>query len=404
MEVQEERIPTLFKNILIQFFIFILLFISLLQGQRNLIIFSIILLGIIHGANLWSRIGLSGIKCISKLDKLRVFPGEMFRLELKLENSKLSPIWLQVIIPLLGPLIHPSSEGSSDKILVNDSGLLWYQSVRFSWDLKAGRRGVYPVGPPQIHIGDILGFFPRELARRGDGLEIIVYPRLVPIRPSPLPRRGLYGIPGAKSPVQDPLYILGTRDYQGFSPARYIHWKASARQDRLQEKLFEPSEQEKVLLILEVEQFQKSKAREDFERTIEGVASLAVDLVQRGYAVGFVTDGIAQGDVQTILPLSRSPQNLTALLEILARLQMRNREDILVVLRSEAPITWGMSCVRFSFEQTAESLFLEEYFSEKKIPMTSFVCRSQSDPPGDQQVMGHYENLSQILMSEGEKV
>ncbi|MBW1691959.1 MAG: DUF58 domain-containing protein, partial [Deltaproteobacteria bacterium] len=49
--------------------------------------------------------------------------------------------------------------------------------------------------------------------------------------------------------------MLGTRDYQNWRPARHIHWKASASHNRLQEKVFEPSEQEKVLLAVEVSQF-----------------------------------------------------------------------------------------------------------------------------------------------------
>ncbi len=76
--------------------------------------------------------------------------------------------------------------------------------------------------------------------------------------------RELFGVPGVKSPVKDPVYILGTRDYQPSGPSRHIHWKASARHLKLQEKVFEPSEQEKVLLALEVGSFQKSLANEAF--------------------------------------------------------------------------------------------------------------------------------------------
>ena len=108
----------------------------------------------------------------------------MLHLEVAVENAKFTPIWLQLTIPLTGPLSHHSRQ----KILIDESGLLWYQSVRFSWDLKAERRGVYPLGPPEIRAGDLLGFFPRELRREG-GSEIIVYPRLVPLKAFSLPKR-----------------------------------------------------------------------------------------------------------------------------------------------------------------------------------------------------------------------
>ena len=398
MNVNEERIPTLFSTWMIQFIILLFLFIALLQGQRNLTIFTAVLLGVMTGANLWSRFALSGIECRSRADKRRVFPGEMFHLEVIVENAKFTPIWLQLTIPLTGPLSHDSRR----KALVDESGLLWYQSVRFSWDLKAERRGVYPIGPPEIRAGDLLGFFPREPKREG-GFEIIVYPRLVPLKPFPLPRRDLFGIPGAKSPVQDPIYILGTRDYQRFSPARYIHWKASARRNRLQEKLFEPSEQEKVLLIVEVAQFQEENAIEDFERTLEVTASLAVQLVQRGYAVGFVTDGTIHGGGPAALPLSRRSHHRTAILETLARLQMRKREEVLNLLRRETNLRKDMGCVRFAYQQTPEPLPIDEYFRRQHIPMTTFVCRLRSAAEKGHPVTDQYMDLDQIRVPEMEK-
>jgi len=393
MEINAERIPSLFKSRMIQLFILLFLFIALLQGQRNLTIFTVILLGIMNGANLWSRFALSGIDCHSSADKHKVFPGEMLHLEVIVENAKFTPIWLQLTIPLSGPLSHQSRQ----KALVDESGLLWYQSVRFSWDLKAERRGVYPLGPPEIRVGDLLGFFPRELKREG-GFEIIVYPRLVPLKAFPLPRRELFGIPGARSPVQDPIYILGTRDYQGFSPARYIHWKASARRNRLQEKLFDPSEQEKVLLIVEVEQFQEENAIEDFEQTLEVAASLAVQLVQRGYALGFVTDGVIKGGGPGVLPLSRSSQNRTAILETLARLQMKKREEVLNILRRETYTRRDMGCIRLAYQQTLEPLPLHDYFRRKNIPMTSFVCRLKDTTAKNDSITDHYMDLKKILI------
>ena len=395
MDIHTERIPSLFKSGIIQLFLLLFLFIALLQGQRNLIIFTVILLGIMYGANLWSRFALPGINCQSSTDKKRVFPGEMLHLEVAVENAKFTPIWLQLAIPLTGPLSHQSRQ----KTLVDESGLLWYQSVRFSWDLRAEKRGVYPLGPPEIRAGDLLGFFPRELGREG-GFEIIVYPRLVPLKAFSLPKRELFGTPGARSPVQDPIYILGTRDYQGFSPARYIHWKASARRNRLQEKLFEPSEQEKVLLIVEVGQFQEENAVEDFERTLEVAASLTVQLVQRGYAVGLITDGVINGGGPGALPLSRSPQNRTAILETLARLQMKKGEEVLNILRREAYTRRDISCIRLAFQQTLEPQPIHYYFRRLGIPMTSFVCRLNDKTVKDDSVTDHYMELNKILIQE----
>ena len=85
----------------------------------------------------------------------------------------------------------------------------------------------------------------------------------MPLGPLSLPRRDFFGVPGGESPVDDPVYILGTTDYQNGRPAKYIHWKASARHHRLQEKVFESTEQEKILLVVDVDQFVKAEAEDE---------------------------------------------------------------------------------------------------------------------------------------------
>jgi uncharacterized protein (DUF58 family) len=371
MEVPETRLSSIFIVPPMRFFVGVLLFIALLHGERDLSVLGFLVLGIVSGAKLWSRLSLSGITCYSMVDKGKVFPGETLTLNISAENAKFLPVWLKMRMPVDGPL----NSSSGETTFVTESGLLWYQRARFKWELVARRRGVHRIGPPQIKVADLFGFFPREKEVQ-EFLHIIVYPRLVPLKPLSLPRRDLFGVPGAKSPVQDPIYILGTRDYQHWQPARYIHWKASARHNRLQEKVFEPSEQEKVLLVVEVDQFGQHNAEEDFERTLEAVASLALRLDQRGFAVGLVTNGLVEGGGPTIVPIARNPQQLPAILEVLARLRMAARGDLADTLHLGLELSWGVSCVHFSYDQDAITLTTEGYFSRRKIPVVFVVCQS----------------------------
>jgi len=300
-----------------------------------------------------------------------VFPGERLSLTVRAENAKFLPVWLQMTVPVAGPL-HPASDEAA---FTEESGLLWYQKARFEWDLVAQRRGVHRVGPPHIEAADIFGFFPRQREEH-ESLHVIVYPRLVPLRPISLPRRDLFGVPGSKSPVQDPVYILGTRDYQQWRPARYIHWKASARHNRLQEKIFEPSEQEKVLLAVEVSHFSDNSAEEGFEHTLEVVASLAVRLDQRGFSVGLVTNGVVDEGGPTIVPIARNPGQLPAILEALAKLHMQAKWDLIDMLRDTFELTWGVSCVHFSYEEDSKTRHTEGYLLQRKVPTVRVVCRS----------------------------
>jgi len=398
VETLESRPASVFIFPLVEFLVGICLFIALLHGQRDLTVLTFLVLGITTGARLWSRLSLSGVRCFSMVDKQKVFPGESLVLHARAENGKFLPVWLQMSVPVDGALA-PSSEKVS---FTSECGLLWYQQVRFNWGLVARRRGVYRVGPAFMKLGDLFGFFPRE-KRTESEIHVIVYPRLVPLKPLSLPRRDMFGVPGAKSPVLDPIYILGTRDYQHWRPARHIHWKASARRNRLQEKVFEPSEQEKVLLAVEVSQFERDKASESFERTLEVVGSLAVQSHQRGYALGLVTNGLVEGG-PSILPIGRSPQQLPSVLEILARLKMRAEGNLVDILHRALELPWGASCVHFSYEQEEGTRATAQYFSRRRIPMIFVVCSSRVPREGDgHELRGKMYCLDEICVEEAQK-
>jgi len=359
---------------LVQFLTGLLLLAALLHGQRDLILLTLLVLSLYGGVKLWTRISLSGITCHSAVDRQKVFPDEKIILRATAENRKFLPVWLQIKIPVVGLLNLASGEAT----LTNESALLWHQRTHFQWELTAERRGVHQIGPPRLLAGDLFAFSSRG-KKEEEFQQIVVYPRLVPLRPFSLPKSDFFGVPGAKSPVQDPIYILGTRDYQHGSPAKHIHWKASARHHRLQEKLFEPTAQEKVLLIVDVDQFAKRNAEEAFERTLEIVASLAVRLDQRNCPVGLLTNGVTTGEDRTLVPVARNPQKLSAILEMLARLQMKAKADMMDLLYRGIELPGSISCVHFSYEENQTLSALAWYFGHRRTPVTFFVCEPRFD-------------------------
>ena len=374
MEAWEERPPSLFILPLVLVVVGLFLFIALLYNQRDLICLALLVFGVVGGAKIWGRISLSGIRYYATIDKTKAFPGENLTLKIDVENAKFLPVWLQVTVTADSAVLPASHE----TVLSGESGLFWHQRARFHWDLTAQRRGVHPIGPARIRAGDLLGFFPKE--RKEEALHIIVYPRIVPLKPFVVSRRDLFGVPGTQSPVKDPIYILGTQDYQHGQPAKYIHWKASARHSRLQEKVFDHSEQEKVFFVIDVDLFARDGAHEEFERTLEIAASLAVQLDRQGYALGLATNGNLTGGKSTILPIARNPQQLSAILEILARLRMETGSELKDTLKRGLSLPWGVSCVLFTLEADERAYALEEYFALRKIPTAFMAARVTSIP------------------------
>ncbi|MFC1885427.1 DUF58 domain-containing protein, partial [Thermodesulfobacteriota bacterium] len=290
---------------------------------------------------------------------------------------------VQVDVPVDKHLVNFPNEAS----LYNELSLLWYQKTNFEWELSARQRGVYNVGPPMIRAGDLFGFYSKARKPEKESLSVVVYPRLVPIRTFDFRRKDFFGVPGAKSPVQDPIYILGTRDYHHWQPARYIHWKASARHNRLQEKVFEPSSQEKILLMVDVMQFEKQNARDDFEKALEVAASLAVQCEQNGYAIGFLTNGKVKGG-QAFLPVSRGRQQLLAILETLARLDMKSQSPFVDLFLNGISFHWGISGVCFAYESDMFINTLDNYFLHRHIPTVFLVCRTASASEDDMNAPG----------------
>jgi uncharacterized protein (DUF58 family) len=400
MEAVDRRVSSLFIIPLVLAFVGALLFIALLFGQRDLTILSLILFGVVAGAKLWTRWSLAGIECRVIVDKRKAFPGERLILKVTVDNRKFLPVWLQVRVPVSG-LAHTESAESPVVPVVAETSLLWYQNARFQWELAARSRGIHYIGPLVIASGDLFGFFPKE-KETAETIEVVVYPRLVPLRLPALPRRDFFGIPEPESPVQDPIYILGTRDYQQGRPAKYIHWKATARHHKLQEKIFEPTEQEKILLVVDVGQFAQYNAEEEFERALEAVASVAVLLDERDCSVGLVTNGVMTGGGPPILPVMRNPQQLTALLEALARLQMEPARNLIDTMRLHVRLPWGISCLYFALQEDGAAEDARQFLTHRRIPVLFFVSRVFS-ASGEARFThgGAVRSLDEIRVGEG---
>jgi uncharacterized protein (DUF58 family) len=363
------RRSSIFVEPIILLLVGVTLFIALLNNQVSLTVFCMLVLAMSAGARGWSRLSRAGVRCRLTADKKKLFPGEELLLAARIENNKFLPIWLQAALVIDGRL----RADTGDMPLTRDSGLLWYQQVRFDWKLTAPGRGVHRVGPIQLAVGDPMGFCPLK-KQTADFYDIVVYPRLVSLNPVLLPRRDFFGVPGARSPIEDPVYIHGTRDYQHRRPARFIHWKASARYNRLQEKVCEPAEQEKVLLLVCTDRFAEDETGEAFERGLEVAASLALEFARLRYAVGLATNGHLTGGGRAMLPVTRNRNQLSEILETMARLEAMPRESMVDMLQRGLTLPWGVTGVCLVYRHDAGSMALKEYFKHRNIPLVMIVC------------------------------
>lgn len=364
-EIDSAREPTLFAVFLVRLMVAALLIAALLNGQRQLALLSLLVLLIAAAASVWSRLAARAVAITPSLSKTRVFAGETVLLRIEIKNAKFLPARIRT------PISIPERGLEALDETVLESGILWHETVSFETPLKATKRGIYRVGTGEGSISDLLGFFPRS-TRTDSSMELTVYPRIHPVCAVDIPKAELFGTPGSTSPVQDPVYLLGTRQYEPRVPARFIHWKASARRQVLQEKLFQPSEQEKAVIVLETEGFKAAEREEDFERAVELAASLALHLGKMGSAVGFATDGGVRGTPW--VKIGRAPGLLTDILDRLTSITIGRRNDLLQSVGNALNTTWGATCLHLTCEEAGDESGINALTAMRRMPLVRIYC------------------------------
>jgi uncharacterized protein (DUF58 family) len=367
-------LSSVFTDRLFRFFALILLFVSLLYEQKNLVLISILILAMFYGSKLWSHFTAQNIHYSFDAEKKKGFPGEMIALQAVVSNDKFLPIWLKLKIPI-DEKLDPSL-GSGPDCLCEECNLLWYGRSSWQWKLTAKHRGCFRVGPPFLETGDLLGFF-RQRKYLSQSVEMIIYPKPIALNFLSSPVKELFGKPGLESPVKDPVYPVATHDYYHGDPAKYIHWKASARHDRLQSKVFEPSSQRKTLLVIDVSSFQKDRDKDLFEKTLEIVAAMAMEFEKQGNPYGILSNGEMVGNGRASLSIASGPEQLSRAMELLARLQVKTAVSMEQILFKEDVTSRGTGCIYFSRTlnkkniQTAQFLRQQHiaiYFMAAKLP------------------------------------
>jgi len=321
-------------------------------GQTLVVILIGLMLATAAVSRGWSRLSLNRVGFQRRLEEDRAFPGEEVGLTVRLENRKPLPlIWVEAADEMpqgLAPegLELSPGERSGRGRLVVCAPLFWYQRATWRYRLKCRRRGYYAIGPARLTSGDVFGLFPRRLTSPQVD-HLVVYPRLYDLADLGLPSRYPLGEARAASRLfQDPTRTIGLRQYTPEAPFKYIHWKASARHQSLQVKVFEPTTTLRVALFLDADGFAGLAAPSGevhFELAVSLIASLADHLIGQRHPVGLFTNA-ASADRPGSLSLrpGSGPEQLMLILEALAKLGPSASQpfvDFLDINRADLP--WG---------------------------------------------------------------
>jgi hypothetical protein len=111
---------------------------------------------------------------------------------------------------------------------------------------------------------------------------------------------------------------------------------------------------------------------------------MAVRLDRQGCAVGLLTNGITKG-TSPVVSISRSPQQLSDILEALARLKLEPGEALIDMLR-KVEIPWGTSCLYFTLNEDTTADVVRAHFKRRKMPVLPFTFETASVLRRDKQI------------------
>jgi len=312
----------------------------------------------------WRARALHHVVYARQIDPTRLFPGEQCSLLVTIENRKLLPVpWMTVtdVVPSgLRPVERRQRHGSIRDIPWKQSYAPGpYQRLERRLELTSERRGLFTLPPVTVHTGDPFALF-TTTAVLGTAHTLVVYPRLLPAWSWAPTAARPFGEGRAQPPsLDDPLQVTGTRDYVPGDPQRRIHWKATARGTTLKSRVYEPSANLALTIVLDGRTSDRSwdgVEHETLERGIELAATAARDALDARVPVGLLSNMLLAGSDQRLqIPIGRSGEQLSTILESLAALVPFFAPPLADVLETHLPVLpFGASLLVVSAVMTDE--------------------------------------------------
>lgn len=300
--------------------------------------------GVWVSSHWWIRRGVGGLEVQRRLVD-HAFLGERLPLELRFTNRSWLPLpWLQ-----LQELVPLELKDAADYTMVVSVGGRSVTEHRYT--LYCKRRGYYQVGPLALRAGDLFGFVENSWQDKSL-LSLTVYPQVLPLAKLGLPSRSPFGTVGSRQRLfEDPARIAGVRPYTSGDNQRTIHWKASAHEDTLLVKKFQPAIALNVALVLDVNR-RAYPYREEVglsEWAIVVAASVASNLISERQAVGLLTNGRDAPTEQPMAPVAarQGQGHLMTLLSQLARVEMHDHPQTLAewLPNQITDLAWGTTLI-----------------------------------------------------------
>lgn len=338
---------------------------ALISGRQLFYNLSYAWAGLIVVSFLWSQATAVGLVFTRERTSVRAQVGQVFREHYRLQNqSRWGKLWVEVYdlteIPgyRANALTGLGLVGPSD--FVGHRGSQVIESLEagrtFDWEARTVciRRGRFPLGPVDIRTSDPFGLFPRTTHLRESG-HIVVLPPVVRLQAYGVPAGRLSGGEAIRQRTHQLTPNASTvRDYAPGDSLNRIHWKSTARMQRLIAKEFEFDPLADIWVVLDGDRsahHEGLEAAEPFtgsfpspdnpaaglpkstlEYSVTVAASLAYHFIRLDRNVGLICHSRAR----IVLAPGRGRPQMKKVLESLAVIAAGGHQSLAEVMKIEA--------------------------------------------------------------------
>jgi len=192
-------------------------------------------------------------------------------------------------------------------------------SATYRYALPTARRGRVLVGPLTVRRGDVLGLARRDTSVGGTDV-LWVHPRRHPARAATGARaKHHHEGPLPRHPLPGSMEHRTVREYAAGDELRHLHWRATARAQRLMVREYVDPAQPRCVVLLDTRP--AALSRDAFEHAVEVAASVAYAAVAHGHPTRLCTTAGLDISVEG------KPDGGRVLLDALCEVEQRSGQD-----------------------------------------------------------------------------
>lgn len=224
------------------------------------------------------------IKFVQEIDKRVIIKGENVRLVVKLSNEDFI-LYPYIFVSFFASHSSFNGKNSSQSLSINPKS-----RKEFVFDMECKYRGEYEVGLSEIYIEDFLGLIKLKY-KIPETKKIIVYPKIEHLSNFSIPSSNSSDSQSLESGLQDDFNnIKDIREYSNGDSFRKIHWKLTARSNKLMIKNYQSTTDANVNILLDL---RKNVYPEDEniiieDKLIEAAVAVLYYYLSKGIPINYV--------------------------------------------------------------------------------------------------------------------